>query len=161
GFTLPKILWLKKNEPDVFARVGSIIMPKDFIRLKLTDELATDVGDASGTLLFDVDSRSWCPRAFGAVGLDTSLLPKALESSAITGRISKWASTQAGLPEGLLVVGGSGDNQAGAVGAGVVTPGMILATLGTSGVIYAHAARPRKDISGGASGRLHTMCAAN
>jgi xylulokinase len=84
-----------------------------------------------------------------------------VESSAITGRLTKWASAQTGLPEGLIVVGGSGDNQAGAVGAGVVTPGMVLATLGTSGVIYAHAARPRKDISGAASGRLHTMCAAN
>ncbi|GMV25437.1 MAG: xylulokinase [Phycisphaerae bacterium] len=162
GFTLPKLLWVRGHEPHIWSKVATVLMPKDFIRLKLTGELATDVGDASGTLLFNVDDRSWSDEAIRRVGIDRGLLPPAFESAAVTGRVSAWAARQTGLPEGAIVVGGSGDNQAGAVGSGVVSPGFVLATLGTSGVIYAHAEAPRKDLppEGVTPGRLHTMCAA-
>jgi xylulokinase len=159
GFTLPKILWVREHEPEVFARVGRVLLPKDYIRLRLTGEFATDVGDASGTLLLDVGRRQWSERASELAGLDAGILPRVVESGAVTGRVTREAAAETGLREGTVVVGGSGDNQAGAIGAGVVKPGMVLATLGTSGVIYAHAERPRKDLSGG--GRVHTMCAAN
>lgn len=160
GFTLPKLLWVRRHEAEIWKQVRSVVLPKDFIRLKLTGELATDVGDASGILLFDVDKRIWSSEAMGLVELDSSLFPRAFESGEVAGRISKAAAAETGLPEGIPVVGGSGDNQAGAVGAGVVSAGLVLATIGTSGVIYAHSERARKDL-GTVSGRLHTMCAAN
>lgn len=176
GFTLPKVMWLREHEPEVFARVAKVALPKDFIRLRLTGELATDVGDASGTLIFDVDKRTWSDQAQRLLGFSSSIFPRAMESAAIAGRISPWASEQTGLPAGTPVVAGSGDNMTGAVGAGIVEPGMVLATLGTSGVIYAHSDRPRRDLPTAAStaatnpagapatgeppvGRLHTMCA--
>lgn len=162
GFTLPKVLWLREHEPDAFARVAHVLMPKDFIRFRLTGELATDVGDASGTLAFDVDSRRWGTRVLNAVGLDPALFPTALESCAIAGTLSKSAAEQTGLAPGIPVVAGSGDNMCGGVGAGIVEPGMVLATLGTSGVIYAHSERPRRDLPADTTspaGRLHTMCA--
>ncbi|MCC6426420.1 MAG: xylulokinase [Phycisphaerales bacterium] len=160
GFTLPKLLWVRGNEPHIWARVKHILLPKDFIRLKLTGELATDVGDASGTLAFDTDKRTWSEPVMRRLGLDPAIFPRIHESAAITGRISSWAAKETGLKEGTIVVGGSGDNQAGAVGAGVVSPKLVLATLGTSGVIYAHADQPRRDLpKDGDPGRLHTMCA--
>lgn len=161
GFTLPKLLWVRGHEPHIWARVAHVLMPKDFIRLKLTGVLATDVGDASGTLVFSVDDRRWSESVMSRLGLNPSLFPTAFESASVTGTISGWAAKETGLRSGTLVVGGSGDNQAGAVGAGVVTPGLVLATLGTSGVLYAHAERPRKDLlaDGSTPGRLHTMCA--
>lgn len=161
GFTLPKLLWVRRYEPEVWKRVQAVLLPKDFIRLKLTDELATDVGDASGMLLFDVDKRVWSAEAMGLMGLEPRMFPRIVESGEVTGRLTKAAAAETGLPEGVPVVGGSGDNQAGAVGAGVVSPGLVLATIGTSGVIYAHSERVRKDIGVAVSGRLHTMCAAN
>lgn len=161
GFTLPKILWLRENEPHNFARTASIILPKDYIRLRLTGQIATDYGDAAGTLLLDVKQRAWSHKAIALAGIDINLLPPLLESSQIAGTITKWAAAQTGLKEGTPVVTGSGDNQTGAVGAGVVSPGMVLATLGTSGVIYAHARTPQLDVSDSAqAGRVHTMCAA-
>lgn len=162
GFTLPKILWVRENEPDVYKKVAAIVLPKDYIRLRMTGRVATDVGDAAGTLLFDVDARRWSERAMALFGVDRSLLPDVVESAAPTGSVTAWAARELGVPAGIPVVGGSGDNQAGAVGAGVVAPGMVLATLGTSGVIYAHSDRPRKDLgTGHAAGRVHTMCAAD
>ncbi len=161
GFTLPKLQWVRRHEPEVWKRVRSVVLPKDFIRLKLTGDIATDVGDASGMLLFDVDKRAWSGDAMARFGLEPSLFPRAVEGAEITGRITKAAAAETGLPEGLPVVGGSGDNQAGAVGAGVVNSGLVLATIGTSGVIYAHSEHPRKDLGAAVSGRLHTMCAAN
>lgn len=162
GFTLPKLLWVRGHEAHIWARVAHVLMPKDFIRLKLTGELATDVGDASGTLVFNVDERSWSSSVISRMDLNRSIFPPVHESAAVTGGISAWAAAQTGLRAGTIVVGGSGDNQAGAVGAGVVSPGLVLATLGTSGVLYAHADRPRKDLPDGnlTPGRLHTMCAA-
>lgn len=161
GFTLPKILWVRRHEPRILDQTAAIVLPKDYVRLRLTGQIATDVGDASGLLLFDVDRRRWSDRAITLFGIDPAILPRVVESAEPTGRITAWAAQETGLAEGTVVVGGSGDNQAGAVGAGVVRPGMVLATLGTSGVIYAHADSPRKDLGdGGASGRIHTMCAA-
>lgn len=162
GFTLPKILWVREHEPDCYRRTAAILLPKDYIRLRLTGAPATDVGDASGLLLLDVDERRYSERALSLFGIDGALLPPVVESATVTGRVTGWAAEQTGLAPGTPVVGGSGDNQAGAIGAGVVGPGMVLATLGTSGVIYAHADRPRKDLGGPRTppGRVHTMCAA-
>ena len=161
GFTLPKLLWVREHEPSLWKRVQSVVLPKDFVCLRLTGELGTDVGDAGGTLLFNVDRREWNREVFEAIGIDPAVLPRAVESSAVAGRVTKWAADQTGLCEGTPVVAGSGDNQAGAVGAGVVEPGMAMAMLGTSGVILAHSDRPRKDLADpDHPGRLHTMCAA-
>jgi len=165
GFTLPKILWLREHEPAVLARARHALLPKDFVRLKLTGALATDVGDASGTLLFDVDARRFSVPALERFGIDPGFFPPAVESAAVCGTLSTYGAAQTGLRAGTPVVAGSGDNQAGAIGAGVVRPGMVLATLGTSGVVYAHTDRPRRDLPEGADdsgcGRLHTMCAAD
>lgn len=158
GFTLPKILWVRRYEPGLFARVAAWMMPKDFVRWRLTGAVATDAGDAAGTLLLDVDRRAWSDRLFAAVGLPIAAAPPIHESGAAAGGVSAWAAQATGLPEGIPVVAGSGDNMMGAIGAGVVREGVALATIGTSGVIYAHAARPRKDVP---AGRTHTMCAAD
>lgn len=161
GFTLPKLLWVREHEPAVFQRVRAVVLPKDYVRFRLTARLATDVGDGAGMLAMDVDRRAWSPAVLDAVGLDAALLPEILESAAPAGAITPWAAEQTGLRPGTPVVAGSGDNMAGAVGAGVVEPGLVLATLGTSGVVYAHADRPLKDRAGPAPGRTHTMCAAD
>jgi len=169
GFTLPKILWLRRHEPGVYARVAQVLLPKDYVRFRLSGHCGTDVGDASGTLLLDVDRRTWSAKAISNVELDPTWLPTIVESAAQSTTLSAWAADQTRLPVGTPIVGGSGDNQCGAVGAGVVAPGMVLATLGTSGVIYAHADQPRKDLppphlisnkDDNDIGRLHTMCAA-
>lgn len=167
GFTLPKLLWVREHEPDAWSRVAMVMLPKDYVGFRLTGVCATDVGDASGTLLLDPDRRTWSDRALGLYGIDPSILPPAFESGAIVGQVTNWAAAQIGVAPGTPVVAGSGDNQAGAIGAGVVRPGQVLATLGTSGVIYAHADRPRRDLTasdgsdGLPPGRLHTMCAAD
>lgn len=171
GFTLPKLLWVREREPEVWSRVAAWCLPKDYVRLRLTGELATDVGDAAGTLLFDVDRRGWSGRAHQMVGLDPALSPRVLESCALAGRVTAFGAMATGLRVGTPVVAGSGDNQCGAIGAGVVEPGLVLATLGTSGVVYAHCPTARKDLGGhgggdgggdgSPAGRVHTMCAAD
>jgi xylulokinase len=170
GFTLPKVLWLRDNEPERFKRVRTVLLPKDFVRFRLTGELATDVSDASGVLALDVDARSrWSDVVIDSLQLDRALFPKIRESCAVVGLVSSWAADQTGLPIGTPIVG-AGDNQAGAIGAGVVSPGIALAALGTSGVIYAHTDKPRRDLpapdalqapADAPVGRLHTMCAAD
>ncbi len=161
GFTLPKLLWVRENEPKVWRNVRHVLLPKDFVRFRMTGELATDVGDASGTLLFDVDHRTWSQKARDMVGIDTALLPTVAESTQVVGELSAWAAEQMGLRAATPVVAGSGDNMAGAVGAGVVEDGLVMATLGTSGVIFAHTNQPRKDTKDQQHpGRLHSMCAA-
>lgn len=156
GFTLPKVLWVRRHEPELFEQVRAIMLPKDYIRLRLTGSIATDVGDAAGTLLLDVDQRAWHPRMQSLFDIDPAWLPPVVESAAPAGELTSWAAGELGLKPGTVVVGGSGDNQAGAVGAGVVRSGVVLGALGTSGVIFAHSDSPRKD----APGRLHTMPAA-
>ncbi len=169
GFTLPKLLWLREHEPDAYSRLAMLVNPKDFINLQLTGLPSTDVGDASGTLLFDPATRAWAPAMLDALGIEPGLLPPIYESAAIVGGLTPWAAGELGLRPATPVVAGSGDNQCGAIGAGVVAPGMVAATLGTSGVIYAHASRPRLDLPSRAPdtdaelpppGRVHTMCAA-
>ncbi len=161
GFTLPKLLWVRKHEPEAWAKVRTVMLPKDYVALRLSGERASDVGDASGTLLFDIEKRAWSSAACKAAGIAEGLLPRVVESTSVIGGLTAEAAKETGLPAGTPIIIGSGDNMAGAVGAGVVEPGVVLATLGTSGVIYAHSDRPRRDLADPARpGRLHTMCAA-
>ncbi len=161
GFTLPKLMWVRGHEGHLWNQVKVVLMPKDFVRFRMTGDLVTDVGDASGTLLFNPDRRAWCERATAAFGIDPKLLPRAMESFRIAGVMTATAAKTLGLAAGTPVAAGSGDNMCGAIGAGAVTPGIVAATLGTSGVIYAHSDRPRKDAADPEHcGRLHTMCAA-
>ncbi len=160
GFTLPKVLWLREHEPHNFAKLtngGKLGLPKDFISLQLTGQLTTDVGDASGTLLLNVEKRTWSDHLCRVLNLDMSILPPLVESGTRIGEVTPWAASQIGVAPGTPVIAGSGDNQAGAIGAGIVVPGLVLATLGTSGVIYAHSPKPRLD----PAGRVLTMCAAD
>jgi xylulokinase len=154
GFTLPKLLWVQEHEPDVWARVRSVLLPKDYIRLRLTGERATDVADASGTLLFDVAQRSWSAPMLAAAEIDKNYLPTVYESPEITGVVSAEGSIATGLREGTPVVAGAGDQAAGAVGMGLVRPGAVSATIGTSGVVFAATDHPALD----KRGRVHTFC---
>ena len=154
GFTLPKMLWVREHEPEVWARVRTVLLPKDYVRLRLTGEKASDVADASGTLLFDVGRRCWSEEMLDLVGLDRSLLPRAYESAEVTGRVSAAGAEATGLSEGTPVVAGAGDQAAGAVGMGRVRPGAVSATIGTSGVVFAATDRPALD----SKGRVHTFC---
>ncbi len=154
GFTLPKLLWVREAEPDVWAHVRSILLPKDYVRMRLTGEQAIDVADASGTLLFDVANRRWSNAMLDAVEIEKNFLPRVFESSEITGRVSAAGAEAAGLAEGTPVVAGAGDQAAGAVGMGIVRPGAVSATIGTSGVVFAATDRPALD----EGGRVHTFC---
>ncbi len=156
GFTAPKILWVRRHEPQVFARTRHILLPKDYIRLCMTGEYATEVGDASGTLLLDVKKRAWNKTVLAKLDLDGDLLPECFESHIVSGELTKPGAAALGLVPGVPVVGGSGDQPAGAVGNGIVASGIVSATLGTSGVVFAHADEPTYD----PQGRVHTMCAA-
>jgi xylulokinase len=154
GFTLPKLLWVRDNEAAHFERLHKILLPKDYVRFCLTGEHATDVSDASGTSLFDVVRREWSIEMTERVGLDRSVLPAALESSRISGRISRSAAEATGLIEGTPVAAGAGDQAASAVGNGIVETGAVSCTLGTSGVVFAHMQSPAYDDRG----RVHTFC---
>ena len=154
GFTLPKMLWVREREPELWGRVRSVLLPKDYVRLRLTGEKATDVADASGTLLFDVTHRRWSDEMLELTGIDRSLLPRAFESQEVTGRVSAEGAEATGLREGTPVVAGAGDQAAGAVGMGIVRPGAVSATIGTSGVVFAATDRPALD----PKGRVHTFC---
>ena len=154
GFSLPKLLWVREIEPAVWARVRSILLPKDYVRLRLTGERATDVADASGTLLFDVTRRRWSSEMLTVTEIEEQWLPKVFESPEVTGRVSAEGSAATGLREGTPVVAGAGDQAAGAVGMGIVRPGMVSATIGTSGVVFAATAQPSLD----PQGRVHTFC---
>ena len=154
AFTLPKLLWVRDNEPGTWNRVRTVLLPKDYVRLRLTGERATDVADASGTLLFDVAKRRWSTAMLDAVEIDERVLARVYESSEVTGVVSKAGAEATGLAEGTPVVAGAGDQAAGAVGMGVVRPGVVSATIGTSGVVFAATDRPTRD----SHGRLHTFC---
>lgn len=154
GFTAGKIVWVRDHEPEVFARVRRVLLPKDYIRLRLTGEYATDVSDASGTALFDVARRRWSDEMLDGCGIPAAWMPPAFESPEITGRISATAAAATGLPIGIPVVGGGGDQAAGAVGNGIVEEGIVSSTVGTSGVVFAFADRPVLD----PEVRLHTFC---
>jgi xylulokinase len=154
GFTLPKLLWIRDNEPHNFERVRKILLPKDYVRFRLTGDYATDVSDASGTALFDVVRRRWSLDMMSALALDAGILPRAYESTEITGYISRSAAETTGLDAGTPVVAGAGDQAASAIGNGIVEPGIVSCTLGTSGVVFAHMEEPRYDDAG----RVHTFC---
>ncbi len=154
GFTAPKILWVRKHEPEVYNRTYKILLPKDFIRFKLTGGFATDVSDASGTLLFDVQKRCWSKEMLRGLDIPLDLMAKSYESYEITGKITKEVASETGLMEGTPVVGGAGDQAAGAIGNGIVSTGVISATIGTSGVVFAYSNQPKVD----PLGRLHTFC---
>jgi xylulokinase len=154
GFTLPKLLWVRDNEPELFARVKKILLPKDYVRFQLTGEYASDVSDASGTALFDVARRGWSDELVARLGLQKSLLPAVLESQEISGKVSAVAAASSGLAEGTPVVAGAGDQAASAVGNGIVEPGLVSCTIGTSGVVFAYTKSPAYD----SAGRVHTFC---
>ena len=154
GFTLPKIWWVRAHEPEIWSRVRSVMLPKDYIRFKLTGARATDVADASGTLMFDVVNRRWSSEMLQASDLQPDILPQVLESPEIAGRVSKQGAAASGLREGTPVVAGGGDQAAGAVGMGIVEPGNVSATIGTSGVVFAATSTPVVE----PQGRVHTFC---
>ena len=154
NFTLTKLMWVREHEPEIWTRFKYFLLPKDYVRLRLTGDRATDVADASGTLLLDVANRRWSEAMLDAVELNQSCLPSVFESSEITGRVSAEGAAETGLREGTPVVAGSGDQAAGAVGMGIVRPGAVSATIGTSGVVFAATARPALDNGG----RVHTFC---
>ncbi len=154
GFTLPKLLWVRDHEPDNFDRVRKLLLPKDYVRFKLTGDFATEVSDASGTALLDVLHRRWSKTMLDGLDLDASILPRVCESSEITGTISARAAELTGLAAGTPVVGGGGDQAASAVGNGIVERGIVSCTLGTSGVVFAH----MDDVAYDAQGRVHTFC---
>ena len=154
NFTLPKLLWVRKQEPENWKQVRSVLLPKDYVRLRLTGERATDMADASGTLMLDVSKREWSEEVLQAMEIDSALLPAVYESHQICGRVSRIGEEATGLKEGTPVVAGAGDQAAGAIGMGVVSPGMVSATIGTSGVVFAATDQPTLD----PRGRLHTFC---
>jgi xylulokinase len=154
GFTAPKILWVRRHEPRVYERTVKILLPKDYLRYRLTGEFATEVSDASGTLLLDVRRRQWCKPLLSKLGIDAELMPRCHESPEVTGVLNAAGARLLGLPTGIPVVGGGGDNAAGAVGNGIVRRGVVSAGLGTSGVVFAHSDQVEID----PEGRVHTFC---
>lgn len=154
GFTAPKLLWVRDHEPENFAALRHILLPKDYIRFKLTGKLATDVSDASGTSLFDVVNRKWSDELVAALGLNPAILPRAYESSDITGWVTETASQATGLAAATPVVAGAGDQAASAIGNGIVRSGTVSCTIGTSGVVFAYLEKPAYD----PAGRVHTFC---
>jgi xylulokinase len=154
NFTLTKLLWVRTHEANQWRRVRHVLLPKDFVRLRLSGEYAIDAADASGTLLLDVAHRRWSQEMIEAAGLDSAMLPRVFESPEICARISSDAASATGLAEGTPIVAGAGDQAAGAVGMGITRPGAVSATIGTSGVVFAATDRPALD----PKGRLHTFC---
>ena len=154
GFTLPKVLWLRNHEPSAFARLATVLLPKDYIRYRLTGELATEPSDASATLLFDTARLRWSSEMFRAVGLSESIVPRVGGSSEILGCVSTEGSAACGLAVGTPVVGGGADNACGAAGVGVIAPGDMVASWGTSGTLLAPTSEPRVD----PGLRAHTFC---
>jgi xylulokinase len=154
GFTAPKLVWVRDHEPDVWARVAHILLPKDFVRLRLTGDHALDKADGAGTLLFDLAARDWSGEVVEALRIDRSWLPPTFEGPTVTGTVSASASAGTGLRAGTPVVAGGGDQAANAVGVGVVDPGSVALSLGTSGVIFAATDRPIFE----PAGRVHAFC---
>src|SRR5688500_13281246 len=154
GFTAPKILWVREHEPKTYARTKHILLPKDYIRFRMTGEYATEVSDASGTLLLDVVNRKWSDALLSLLEIDKALMPRLHESPEVAGKWNAQGASSLGLRAGIPVVGGGGDQAAGAVGNGIVNAGIVSATLGTSGVVFAHADQPTRD----PRGRVHTFC---
>ncbi len=154
GFTAPKILWVKNNEPEIYGRIAQILLPKDYVRFKLTGEYATDKAGGAGTQLFDVRQRDWSPEVVEELGIDLDWLPPSFEGTAVTGTITPSAAEATGLPVGIPVMAGGGDQAANAVGTGAVVDGIVALSLGTSGVVFASSDQPLIE----PDGRLHAFC---
>jgi xylulokinase len=154
GFTAPKILWVHNNEPEIYERTRHILLPKDFVRLRLTGEYATDVAGAAGTLLMDIRTRRWSAHVLEQLNIPEDWMPSTHEGPEVTGRVTKEAAEAAGLTAGTPVVAGGGDQSAGAVGVGAVREGIVALTLGTSGVVFATVNEPFVE----PEARLHAFC---
>ncbi|HMZ07159.1 MAG TPA: xylulokinase [Anaerolineales bacterium] len=154
GFTAPKILWVQENEPEVYAKAKHVLLPKDYIRYKLTGEYAMDKADGAGTVLFDLKSRDWSAEVLNALGIDASWMPRTFEGTEFTGHVTEEAASLTGLKVGTPVAAGGGDQAAQAVGVGAVEAGIVGLTVGTSGVIFA--STPAALIE--PEGRLHAFC---
>jgi xylulokinase len=154
NFTVTKFLWVRETEPQAWARVAHVMLPKDYVRFRLTGERAIDMADASGTLLLDVANRRWSAEVLAKTGIDQKLLPALFESPQVCGKVSAAGAEASGLKAGTPVVAGAGDQAAGAVGMGIARVGAVSATIGTSGVVFASTDRPAMD----PQGRLHTFC---
>jgi xylulokinase len=154
GFTAPKILWLRNNEPKNFAKTVKVLLPKDEIRRRLTGEFATEVSDASGMLLLDVVHRRWSKELMSKLELEPGMFARCVESEEVTGRLTPDSAKKLGLSTDCMVVGGAGDCAAGAVGNGIVQHGVLSTSIGTSGVVFVHSDTPQVD----PEGRLHTFC---
>lgn len=154
GFTAPKVLWLRNHEKRNYDKLRYLLLPKDYIRWRLTDEFATDVSDASGTLLLDVAKRGWSRSLLSKLEFDSRYLPTCFESEEVTGQVKPKVAKSLGLSERCVVVGGAGDCAANAIGNGVVRSGLLASSLGTSGVVFVHSDEVQID----PQGRLHTFC---
>lgn len=154
GFTAPKILWVQENEPEVFNKVKHILLPKDYIRYRLTGDYAMDKADGAGTVLFDLKTRTWSPEILEALEINPRWLPPTFEGTEFTGSISEAAASVTGLTTGTPVAAGGGDQAAQAVGVGAVEPGIVGVTVGTSGVVFA--TTPSALVE--PEGRLHAFC---
>jgi len=154
GFTAPKILWVQENEPEIWKRVRHILLPKDYVRYKLTGEFAIDCADGAGTILFDLEKRTWSPEVLSALGIPFEYLPKVFEGTDITGTLLPKVAGELGLPVNTPVIAGGGDQAASAVGTGAVTAGVASLSLGTSGVVFVTTDTPAIE----PNGRLHAFC---
>ncbi len=154
GFTAPKILWVRNNEPEVYAKAKLVLLPKDYVRLRLTGDAAMDKADGSGTILFELEARDWSKTVLEKLEIPADWLPPTFEGPEVTGKITTDAAAETGLAEGTPVMAGGGDQSAGAVGAGAVRPGVVSLTLGTSGVVFATTDAPLVE----PEGRLHAFC---
>jgi xylulokinase len=154
GFTAPKILWVQEHEPEIWKRTRHILLPKDYVRYKLTGTFAIDRADGAGTILFDLAKRDWSPEVLTALEIPPEFLPKTYEGTDVTGRLSSQVAEELGLPADIPVVGGGGDQAASAVGTGAVRPGVVSLSLGTSGVVFAATDSPVIE----SQGRLHAFC---
>ncbi len=157
GFTAPKVLWVKKNWPELFAKIRHIMLPKDYVRFKLTGDYAIDLSDAAGMLMLDVKNRTWSKEMCDYLEINEAVLPKLYESYEVTGVVTEDVKKQLGLTGEILVVGGAGDQAAGAVGTGTVKEGIVSVTLGTSGVVFA----AHETFAVDEDCRLHAFCHAN
>lgn len=154
GFTAPKIIWLRKNKPEIYDKIYKVLLPKDFIRYKLTNDFFSDVSDASGTALLNVNDRKWSKDILNKLQIPFEWMPEVVESISQTGSITKHASKLTGLTEGTPVFAGGGDQAAGGIGAGAVKEGIISIVLGTSGVVFTHSDNYRIE----PEGKLHAFC---
>ena len=154
GFTAPKLVWVRDHEPEIWRRIAHVLLPKDYVRLRLTGEHAVDKADGAGTILFDLAARDWSPVILSALGIDPAWMPPTFEGPQPTGVVTAAAAAETGLRAGTPIVAGGGDQAANAVGTGVVDPGTVALSLGTSGVIFAATDRPIFE----PAGRVHAFC---